>query len=418
MKEKNPIFVGAVSGGITALVIGIIFVNFSPQVQESGGFLKDLYTSVIAPEESKIENEQPGQNYAGQEELVIKAVKKATPAVVSVIITKDVPIIEQYYEEGSGSDPFGDFFGGPSPFNFKIPQYRQKGTEKKEVGGGSGFIVSKDGYIVTNKHVVSDENAEYTVFMNDNTKKYPAKVVATDPVNDIAILKIEAKDLPYLQFADSDNLNVGQTAIAIGNPLLEFNNSVSVGVVSGLSRSITAGDGAGMSEQLEGVIQTDAAINPGNSGGPLLNLKGKVIGVNVAVASAENIGFALPANLVKNAVDSVKEHGKIVRPYLGIRYTQINEQIKEANKLDVDYGALVLRGEKQEELAVMPGSPADKAGLVENDIILEVDGKKLDKDTSLSRYVARKNVGDTIKLKVLSKGKEKTVEVKLEEIKQ
>lgn len=416
MKEKNPIFVGALSGGITALVIGIIFVNFSPQAQESGSFLKDLYTSVIAPEESKIENEQPGQNYAGQEELVIKAVKKATPAVVSVIITKDMPILEQYYEEGS--DPFGDFFNGSSPFSFKIPQYRQKGTEKKEVGGGSGFIVSKDGYIVTNKHVVSDENAEYTIFMDDNTKKYPAKVVAIDPVNDVAILKIEAKDLPYLQFADSDNLNVGQTAIAIGNPLLEFNNSVSVGVVSGLSRSITAGNGSGMSEQLEGVIQTDAAINPGNSGGPLLNLKGKVIGVNVAVASAENIGFALPANLVKNAVDSVKEHGKIVRPYLGIRYTQINEQIKEANKLTVDYGALVLRGEKPEELAVMPGSPADKAGLVENDIILEVDGKKLDKDTSLSRYVARKNVGDAIKLKVLSKGKEKTVEVKLEEIKQ
>lgn len=396
-------------------MMGIVFVNFTPQTKESGSFLNDLYTSVIAPEKIKIENENLNNNSASQEDLIIKAVKKATPAVVSVIITKDMPILEQYYDESS--DPFGNFFGGPSPFSFKVPQYRQKGTEKKEVGGGSGFIVSEDGYIVTNKHVVSDENAEYTVFMDDNTKKYPAKVVAIDPVNDVAILKIEAKDLPYLQFANSDNLNVGQTAIAIGNPLLEFNNSVSVGVVSGLSRSITAGNGAGMSEQLEGVIQTDAAINPGNSGGPLLNLKGKVIGVNVAVASAENIGFALPANLVKNAVNSVKEHGKIVRPYLGVRYVQVNEQIKEANKLDVDYGALVLRGEKQEELAVMPGSPADKAGLLENDIILEIDGEKLDNDTSLSRYVARKNVGDTVKLKVLSKGKEKTVEVKLEEIK-
>lgn len=412
MKEKNPLLLGAVSGGITALIMGIIFVNFSPKLEDSG------YASVVSSEEEKTEIAERDSNdpgYVGQEEQVIKAVKKAVPAVVSVIITKDVPVLEQYYEEGS--DPFGNFFGGPSPFSFRVPQYRQKGTEKKEIGGGSGFVVSEDGYIVTNKHVVSDENAEYTVFMGDDAKKYTAKVVATDPVNDVAILKIEASGLPFLEFADSDALNVGQTAIAIGNPLLEFNNSVSVGVVSGLSRSITAGDGAGMSEQLEGVIQTDAAINPGNSGGPLLNLSGKVIGVNVAVASAENIGFALPSNLVKNDVNSVKEHGKIVRPYLGIRYTQINEQIKEANKLDTDYGALVLRGEKPEELAVMPGSPADKAGLLENDIILEVDGKKLDKDTSLSRYVARKNVGDILKLKVLSKGKEKMVEVKLEEIK-
>lgn len=353
------------------------------------------------------------KNFVSQDDLVIAAVKKAQPAVVSIIITKDVPIIEQYYDEST--NPFGDFFG--SPFSFQIPQYREKGTEKKEVGGGSGFIVSDDGYIVTNKHVVSDKDAQYTVFLDDDTK-YDAKIIGLDPLNDIAILKIDANALPYLTFGDSDKLDAGQTVIAIGNPLLEFSNSVSVGVISGLARSITASSGYGEFEYLEGVIQTDAAINPGNSGGPLLNLKGEVIGVNVAVASGENLGFSLPSNLAKNVFTSVKETGKIVRPYLGVRYVQINEKIKETNKLTVDYGVLVMRGEKEEELAIIPGSPADKAGLLENDIILEADGKKLNKDASLARIIADKKVGDKIKLKVLSKGKEKTVDVVLEEFKE
>jgi len=417
MKEKDPIMAGAISGGVTALIVAIIFTNFAPQVGvgNSGGFLKNLIgdTASIAGEKS----------LGSQESMVVDAVKKAQPAVVSVIITKDVPVLEKYYSDPfGGNDPFGnsDQFGGNDPFggfNFQIPQYRQNGTEKKEVGGGSGFIVSPDGYIVTNKHVVSDPKAEYTVFIGENKTKYPAKVISTDPVNDIAVIKIEANNLPYLEFADSDHLDVGQTAIAIGNPLLEFKNSVSVGVVSGLSRSITAGDGAGQSEQLEGVIQTDAAINPGNSGGPLLNLQGKVIGVNVAVASANNIGFSLPSNLVKNAVDSVKKNGKIVRAFLGVRFVEINDQIKDANKLDVDYGDLVAKGKNPNELAVIPGSPADKAGIVENDIILEVDGKKLDKDTSLSHYISTKKAGNQIKLKLESKGQQKEVTVTLEETK-
>lgn len=418
MEKNNPILVGAVSGGVTSLIVAMIFINFAPHINTVNGA-----TGLPA-------NTPPSTGVKGsvgsQEQMVVDAVKKAQPSVVSVIITKDVPVMEKYYQQSTdpfgGNDQFGgaDPFGGNNPFggfNFQIPQYRQNGTEKKEVGGGSGFIVSADGYIVTNKHVVADPKAEYTVFIGENKTKYPARVVSADPVNDIAVLKIEAKDLPYLNFADSDHLDVGQTAIAIGNPLLEFTNSVSVGVVSGLSRSVTAGDGMGQSEQLEGVIQTDAAINPGNSGGPLLNLQGNVIGVNVAVASANNIGFSLPANLVKNAVDSVEKNGKIVRAYLGVRYVAINQQIKDANKLDVDYGVLVAKGKNPEDLAVIPGSPADKAGLLENDIILEVDGQKLDKDNSLSHYVASKKPGDQIKLKVSSKGKEKEVTVTLEESK-
>lgn len=366
------------------------------------------------PVESSLADLLKNKEYISQEDLVVAAVEDATPAVVSIVITKDVPKLEKYYSQPQRDPMFEGLFGA-NPFSIQVPQYKQNGTEKKEVGGGSGFLVSDDGFIVTNKHVVSAEDAEYTVFLNDGTK-FDAKVLTRDPLNDIAFLKIEATNLSYLEFADSDNIKPGQTAIAIGNPLMEFNNSVSVGVVSGLSRSIVANAGFGQSEQLEGVIQTDAAINPGNSGGPLLNLHGEVIGVNVAVANAQGIGFALPGNLIKNAYESVKVHGKILRAYMGVRYVPVTENLVEANKLNVDYGVLVSKGQSEDELAVIPGSPADKAGLVENDIILEIDGVKIEADISLARIVAEKKVGDTVKLKVLSKGVEKEVEVKLEEL--
>ena len=209
-----------------------------------------------------------------QEESTIKVVNDASPAVVSIIITKDLPVIEQYY-----INPFPD-----SPFNFQIPQYRQKGTQKQEVGGGTGFIISENGMILTNEHVVADTEADYTVLTNDG-KKYPAEVLARDSVRDLAIIKIKEADrsFPTLKLGDSDSLQIGQTIIAIGNALGEFRNTVSVGVISGLGRTITAG-GGGTVETQEDVIQTDAAINPGNSGGPLLNLKGEVIGVNFAMA--------------------------------------------------------------------------------------------------------------------------------------
>ena len=348
-----------------------------------------------------------------QESIVIETVKTTRKAVVSIVISKNVPVVERYFEQVPGfdpNDPFSQFF------NLQIPQFRQNGTRLQQVGAGSGFLVSHDGLIITNKHVVSDKSAEYSVFLNDGTK-YPAKVLARDPVNDLAVLKITASGLPYLQFANSDTIQVGQTAIAIGNALGEFRNTVSVGVVSGLARSVVAGDRSGMSEQLENVIQTDAAINPGNSGGPLLNLDGRVIGVNVAVAEgSQSIGFSIPANVAKSVADSVKKVGIIVRPYLGIRYTPITPELKDANHLSVDYGMLVIRGNSKDELAVAPGSPADKAGVVENDIVLEADGKKLSGETSLATLVRNHKVGDTMTLKVLSKGTTKTLKVKLEAI--
>lgn len=395
----SHILVSALAGGLSAaLVMAVFFYNTDPAP-----------TSPI-----QIDSTTDSREYISQQDLVISATEQASPAVVSIIITKDVPVLEQYYEE-FGS-PFNDPFFSTPGFNFQIPKYRDSGeTEKKEIGGGSGFIVSADGYIITNKHVVEDEEADYTVFTNDGNK-YEAKVIDKDSLNDIAILKIEGGEFPYLEFSDSDALKAGQSVIAIGNPLLEFNNSVSVGVISGLSRNITAGSQIhGQTEYLEGVIQTDAAINPGNSGGPLLDLDGKVIGVNVAVANGENIGFSIPANIVKTLFDSVKENGRIIRPFLGVRYVQITEALKEKNGLSVDYGVLVMRGETMEDLAVIPGSPADKAGIQENDIILEVDGDKLEDGKSLAKVIGSKKVGDTIELKILHKGTEKTVTVTLEE---
>jgi S1-C subfamily serine protease len=339
-------------------------------------------------------------NSSTEESSVIDAVAKANPAVISIVITKDMPIYEQYFQD----------FGG-----FSIPQQIQNGTEKQEIGGGSGFLVSDDGYIVTNNHVVEDTSASYTVITNDG-KKYDATVLAKDSTLDVAILKIDGSNFSYLAFADSDKLKLGQSAIAIGNALAEFQNSISMGIISGLSRSITAGTGTtGASEQLEGVIQTDAAINPGNSGGPLLDINGNVIGVNVAIENgAENIGFALPGNMVKTIADSVIKNGEIIRPYLGVRYIQITDSVKKANNLSVDHGALVSRGETTAELAVIPGSPADKAGIVENDIILEIDGVVLDSDKSLASIIRQKQIDQVVTLKISHKGTESEVKVTLE----
>ncbi|HBE90875.1 MAG: hypothetical protein A3G57_03145 [Candidatus Andersenbacteria bacterium RIFCSPLOWO2_12_FULL_45_8] len=415
--KKGIDILWSVLGGVVGGAVMIMLIQNSPQTAKF--FQSD---QPLIPETLTQDEAADGSIFApdGDSECsIVKAVERANPAVVSIVVTRDVPIIERYYQDSPEVpfDPLNDFFGGNnffSPFNLRVPQYRQNGTQKQEIGGGSGFIVSADGLIVTNKHVVDQEGAEYTVFRNDGTK-FDAQVLAKDTVNDLAIIKIEGNDLPFLEFADSDNLKVGQTAIAIGNALAEFRNTVSVGVISGLARSITAGDNMGQSEQLDEVIQTDAAINPGNSGGPLLSLGGQVIGVNVAVAlGSENIGFALPANVAKETLESVVRTGKIERAYIGVRYTMITPALVEKNKLSVNYGALVVRGASAEELAVVPGSPADKAGLVEGDILLEIDGVKIEGSKTLSSLVQKRKVGETLNLKLLSKGQEKTTNVTLE----
>lgn len=416
MKKGTDILWSVLGGAVGGALMIMLYQN-SPQAAKFFQGSQSWNSNIGVQQEEP--TDESLRTSSDEESSVVKAVEKANPAVVSIVVTRDVPIIERYYQDSPEVpfDPFNDFFGGSnffSPFNLRVPQYRQNGTEKQEVGGGSGFIVSADGLIVTNRHVVDQEEAEYTVFRNDGTK-FDATVLAKDTVNDLAIIKVEGSDLPFLEFADSDHLKVGQTAIAIGNALAEFRNTVSVGVISGLARSITAGDNMGQSEQLDEVIQTDAAINPGNSGGPLVNLSGQVIGVNVAVAlGSENIGFALPANVAKETLESVKQTGKIERAYIGIRYAMITPPLVEKNNLAVSNGALVVRGASAEELAVMPGSPADKAGIVEGDIILEIDGEKIEGTKTLSSLVQKRKVGDELSLKILSKGQEKTARVTLE----
>lgn len=364
----------------------------------------------IIKQEKIVEKEYIPQT--SQEENIIKVVKETSPAVVSIIISKDLPVVEQYFY-----NPFKDFeeFFGPSPFEFKIPQYRQKENQKQEIGGGTGFIISKNGLILTNKHVVLDEKADYTVLTNDG-KKIPAKVLAKNPVQDIAILKIpeiENNNFSAAKLGNSDQLQIGQTVIAIGNALGEFRNTVSVGVISGLGRTISA-SGQGMVEVLEDVIQTDAAINQGNSGGPLLNLKGEIIGINSAtVYGAQNIGFAIPINKAKKDIEQIQQKGKISYPFLGVRYLLIDEKVQKENNLARDYGAWIVSDKK--EPAIYPGSPAEKVGLKENDIILEFNNEKITSENSLAKIISKYNVGDKIIIKILREKQEKTFEIILDE---
>jgi len=368
-----------------------------------------------------------GQPLTLQEEsATTSAVKKVSPAVVSIIISKDLSKI--YNSTGAPMFPFDNFFNNLGfPFNFffnqDLPQQPQSNQPsapqgKQEIGGGTGFVIdSAKGLILTNRHVVDDTSADYTVLTNDG-KKLSAKVVARDTVNDMALVQVEDKTLPSVILGDSDKVEIGETVIAIGNALGEYRNTVTKGVISGIGRNVVAGDNQGSSEQLEGVLQTDAAINPGNSGGPLINLVGQVIGINTAVSQqGQLIGFALPINEAKRMIDNFQKNGRIARPYLGIRYVDITPELAKVNQLPVDYGALIIRGQKVSALAVIPGSPADKAGLTENDIILEVNGTKLDQDHSLVKILANFNPGDTINLKVYQKGKIKNIQVKLEEMK-
>lgn len=393
------------------------FTGFLAGSLASGYFylkIKDFLVklNIAIPERLEVSSEIPSYSpQTSQEQAVIKTVEEASPAVVSIVITKDVPIIEEYY-----TNPFGDFFD--EGFGFQIPQYRQKGTEKKEVGGGSGFIISEDGMILTNKHVVLDEEAEYTVFTSDGNK-FPAKVLAKDPFQDLAIIKIEEKEVsfPTMKLGDSNSLKIGQTVVAIGNALGEFRNTVSVGVISGLGRSITAA-GGDFVETIEDVIQTDAAINSGNSGGPLLNLKGEVIGVNTAtVLGAQSIGFAIPVNKAKRDIEQVRSDGKITYAFLGIYYTLITPEIKERYDLPTDCGAWIGRGSdgKPSERATFAGSAAEKAGLQRDDIILELDGKKITSDNSLAKIILDYKPGDEVELKILKNEQEKIIKIILGE---
>lgn len=279
---------------------------------------------------------------------------------------------------------------------------------------GTGFIITSDGLILTNKHVASDKTAAYTIVTYDG-KAYDAKIQSLDPIYDLAVMKIDARNLPVVDLGDSNDLQVGQWVIAVGNALGQFSNTVTAGIISGKGRQIDASSETGTNaETLSGLLQTDAAINPGNSGGPLVNLAGQVVGINTAVASgAQGIGFAIPINSAKADIDSIKSTGAIVRPYLGVRYVEITPDVAKANNLSVNYGALI-QGSGFTSPAIVSGSPAEKAGLKTGDIILEVNGTKIDQSNSLLTLIQQHKVGDTITLKIMSGSATKDVKVTLE----
>jgi serine protease Do len=386
------LLVGGLAGGIMGYLAGFY------SLKHSNLDIQKIENRII----KKIEVRQ-----TVEESATTRAVEKSAPAVVSIIISKD--LTKYYNSTGPDIFPFDDYF------EFGFPDYSVPKDGKQDIGVGTGFIVDGErGIILTNKHVVDDSDADYTVITSDG-KKYSGQVLARDTINDLAVIQIEATGLPSVEFSDSNNLKIGQTVIAIGFTLGEFKNTVTKGIISGIGRSVVAGD-RGTKELLEDVIQTDAAINPGNSGGPLLDLAGRVIGVNTAISGeGQSVGFAIPSNEAKFIFESVINNGKITRGFLGVRYLQINEMIAQSKGLNINYGALIVKGRTVSDLAVVPGSPADEAGIVEGDIILEVSGQKIDKDHSLLRAIGRNKPGEKVELKVLHENEEKTINVILEE---
>lgn len=311
-----------------------------------------------------------------EESVVIDIVEKISPSVVTVGIEQRI----------INFDPF-DFFGRP-----------QSREEEQDIG--SGFIVSENGLIITNKHVVAAAG-KYKVITYDG-KKYDVESIYRDPVNDIAIVKIPASGLKPVEMGDSSKTKVGQLVVAVGTPLGEFRGSVTKGIVSGIGRGITAGSAfRGFAEELDDVIQTDAAINPGNSGGPLVNSSAQVIGVNTAVASgAENIGFALPINIIKESIENFNKNGQFNRPYLGIAYKTLSRDLAILN--NVPQGAYIQD--------IVTGSPAQKAGIAKGDIIISIDGKKIGEEFEVATIISSRKIGDIITLSLWRDGK--TLELK------
>lgn len=330
------------------------------------------------------------QRILTEETVVTEVAERVSPSVVTVSYKQTTPVMEQYF-----LDPFG-MFGGRRPTG-------QLDTQQVDIG--SGFIVDSSGLVVTNKHVVSQGVAsDYKVVLKDESEHQVEKIWR-DPVNDLAILKIESGNYAQIELGDSNSLKVGNFVIAIGTALGEFRHTVTTGVVSGLGRGITAGDGFTGAEKLDNVIQTDAAINPGNSGGPLLNSVGQVIGVNVAVSqSANNIGFALPINVVKESLGSFNTTGQFDRPFFGVRYQMVSKEQGILN--NVPAGAYVVE--------IVTDSSAAKAGIKKGDIVTKFDGQEVvSVGNGLVELLSKKKIGDKVEVEIWREGKMQKVNVEL-----
>ncbi|MEI8361547.1 MAG: trypsin-like peptidase domain-containing protein [bacterium] len=324
-----------------------------------------------------------------EQEATVRAIKRVSPAVVSINI---------YVKNMANSS-------------------MATGSPKAElnIGSGTGFIISADGLIITNKHVVSlgdGQNASYRVTMSNGKSQY-AMLIGKDPINDLALLKIFDKNLPYVELGDSDKLPLGTSVIAIGNAQGVYQNTATKGIISGVNRDIVASDGQGNTESLVNVLQTDAQINLGNSGGPLIDLNGRLVGVNVAMdAEAQSIGFAIPVNDVKPVIASAKENGYIVRPRLGVKYLTINQDISETYNLGQKEGAwLHATGQNS---SITDGSPAAKAGLMDNDIIIKVDDISLNQQKTLVSLLQKYKPGQKLKMQVWRSNKFLDINVTLD----
>lgn len=318
----------------------------------------------------------------------------ATPAVVNIRTVKIIKgggrVFRHFWGNPFGKDdPMGDFF------NKFFNNDQQK--EFKQRSLGSGFIINREGYIVTNNHVIEDAD-KVKVILNDG-KEFDAQVLGRDVETDIAVIKIKAgHNLPVIELGDSEALRVGQWVVAIGNPF-GLEHTVTAGIVSAKGRTIGSGP-------YDDFIQTDASINPGNSGGPLLDMNGRVVGINTAIiASGQGIGFAIPINLAKTIINQLKEHGEFTRGWLGVAIQDVDKELAEYYGLRNTEGVLVTE--------VFPGDPADEAGIKSKDIILEVNGKKMKSSKDLSRKIASIQVGDTVKIKLLRNGNKKTIRVEI-----
>ncbi|QTA91795.1 DegQ family serine endoprotease [Desulfonema magnum] len=327
------------------------------------------------------------ENFSGLAEMV-------SPAVVNIRTVKTIKgggrVFRHFRRPFGDEDPFKDFFE-----KFFGEDQQQKDFKQRSLG--SGFIIDRDGYIVTNNHVIEDADEIQVKLKNGD--EYDAKIVGRDPNTDLALIKIKSeKNLPFLELGNSDILKVGQWVVAIGSPF-GLEHTVTAGIVSAKGRVIGSGP-------YDDFIQTDASINPGNSGGPLLDLNGEVIGINTAIiASGQGIGFAIPINLAKNIFEQLKRHGEVTRGWLGVAIQDITSELAEYYGVKNKKGVLVTE--------VFEGDPADKAGIRPKDIIIEVNSTKVETTRELTRTVAELGVGESANIKVLRDGKERTFKVRI-----
>lgn len=387
------LMIGVVAGGVVGGGVGYLVANRARPVVSAAQPVQAQPVSNTGQSQTQT---QPLPANA-DDATVVGVTKRVSPAVVTVVNTLRADAVQNQQQQ--------------IPFPFGDPQDPQTPQDSTPRASGSGVIISQDGYVITNNHVVEGEQS-LAVYFADGTR-HDAKLIGADPLMDVAVLKVDDAIPAFVPLADSDKIQPGETAIAIGSPLGDFRNSVTVGVVSALNRSVGS---------MEGLIQTDAAINHGNSGGPLLNLQGEVIGINTLVVrgsgttsdQAEGLGFSVPSNIVKSVSDQLIANGKVVYPFLGVSYVQIDPETAVDQNLPVQNGALVQQSQ-QNQPAVTPGSAADKAGVKDGDIITAIDGTKVGTEKSLRQILLQHKPGDTIKLDVLRDGQTLNLAVTLGE---